>query len=791
MGNFRTKTPQENNPKLKLMAEKLSHLSLPESESFIRRKRSPGFGYEDAQRDAQKFYQTETKKLDAIGDSYKKDKQRYGKYFNPSLIFKIKLKPTSIFDENFRKELKRAGIETISSAQSKTGYWVAFTDDGQFTKFREKLGRRASQDRPTFVDVIDGVYEIPPQEKIGELLKENPLKKSDVEYLDVEVWRMGDHSLNKFVDGLTNLVEENHGEVSDRLVTDNFCVIRIKTDQNLLDKITSMREIAHVDRPPRISIEQQMTADIERLSLKGPPQSGKPGILIIDSGIRNHPLLQDAIADRIALPTAHGKIKEDRDIDDVGHGTKVAGIALYGDIDQCIKSSTFDPQLWLYSAKVMFRNSDGNAEFDEKDLLEHQFKDAVEKTITKHENCKVINISLGNSARKMYKGQRQFRLASLIDELSFKHQDILFAIAAGNNMDDVQDRESYPSYMLENSLRVKIIDPATSAHALTVGSIFVFNSKNSASLDFPSPFTRVGPGLNGMIKPELVEYGGGYNPDLITINPNWVSEGRLFTLDKGTSFSSPKIAHYLARIKDVLPSASRNLIKALLLSSASIPEERPEPLNEIKMCGKNKDVQKILNIYGYGKPVLDNALYSESNRVLLTYDGKIQINKVHFFPIHLPSEFLNEKGKKSIEITLAFDPPINSNRADYLGTAMEFHIFKDLSIADIRRSYSETRIQEDSEEIVPEALRNKEIKLVPGINIRKKGTHQKAVKEWTRRPRFKASDPLVLAVVCQKKWYEEKNYEQPYAVIATFKHERQIDLYNLIRLRNQARVKIR
>ena len=229
----------------------------------------------------------------------------------------------------------------------------------------------------------------------------------------------------------------------------------------------------------------------------------------------------------------------------------------------------------------------------------------------------------------------------------------------------------------------------------------------------------------------------------------------------------------------------------MLLSSASIPEERPEPLNEIKLCGKNKDVQNVLNIYGYGKPVLDNALYSQSNRVLLIHDGKIKINKVHFFPIHVPDEFLNEKGKRSIEITLAFDPPVNSNRADYLGDTMEFHIFKDSSIENIRRSYSETQIQEDDEDIVPEAIKNKEIKLVPGINIRKKGTHQKAVKEWIKQPKFKTSEPLVLAVVCQKKWYEEKNYEQSYAVIATFKHQQQIDLYNLIRLRNQARVRIR
>ena len=539
------------------MAEKLPHLPLPESESFIRKKRIAKFGYEKAERDTQKFYQTEIKKLDFIGDSYKKDKQKYSKYFNPNLIFKIKLRQKGISDKIFRDELNRAGIKTISSAPNKMGYWVAFTDDEQFTKFRKKLDKRVSEDKATFVDVVDGIDEIPSQEKMGELLKENPLKKSDVEYLDVEIWRMDDSSLNKFIDGLTTLIEENHGEISDRLVTDNFCVIRVKTDHDLFDKIINMREIAHVDRPPRISIEKQLTADIEKLNVKGPPSADKPGILIIDSGIRNHPLLQDAVADRIALPTAHGEIKEDRDIDDVGHGTQVAGIALYGDIDQCIKSSTFDPQLWLYSAKVMFRNSDGNAVFDEKELLEHQFKDAVEKTIEKHDNCKVINISLGNSARKMYEGQRQFRLASLIDELSFKHSDILFTIATGNNMEDVKDHESYPDYLMEKSLRVKIIDPATSVHALTTGSIFLFNSKNSSSFDFPSPFTRVGPGLNGMIKPELVEYGGGYRSDLITINPRWTSEGRLFTLDKGTSFSSPKIAHYLATLKDAIPSASR------------------------------------------------------------------------------------------------------------------------------------------------------------------------------------------------------------------------------------------
>ena len=54
-------------------AEKLSHLSLPESE-FTRRKRRLRFRYEDAQRDARKFYQTEIKKLDPVRDTVQSPK---------------------------------------------------------------------------------------------------------------------------------------------------------------------------------------------------------------------------------------------------------------------------------------------------------------------------------------------------------------------------------------------------------------------------------------------------------------------------------------------------------------------------------------------------------------------------------------------------------------------------------------------------------------------------------------------------------------------------------------------
>jgi len=65
------------------MVEKHPHLPLPRSVNFTRKKKGGGFGYEKADRDVGKFYQTEIKKLNFIGDTYKKDKEKYHKYFDP------------------------------------------------------------------------------------------------------------------------------------------------------------------------------------------------------------------------------------------------------------------------------------------------------------------------------------------------------------------------------------------------------------------------------------------------------------------------------------------------------------------------------------------------------------------------------------------------------------------------------------------------------------------------------------------------------------------------------------
>ncbi|GAI26777.1 unnamed protein product, partial [marine sediment metagenome] len=153
----------------------------------------------------------------------------------------------------------------------------------------------------------------------------------------------------------------------------------------------------------------------------------------MDSGIlSNHPLLEKAVGDEIAVPSlSSNKIQEDKLQDDVGHGTKVAGIAVYGDIKRCIEEQRFQPEIWILSAKVMYRNKMGEPEYDPEELLEHQLEKAVRYFVEKYHNCKVINISFGDRYKRMFGNKRQFPLATLIDELA-NGLNIVFVISAGN-----------------------------------------------------------------------------------------------------------------------------------------------------------------------------------------------------------------------------------------------------------------------------------------------------------------------------------------------------------------------
>jgi hypothetical protein len=714
---------------------------------------------------------------------------------------------------------------------------VVFSSDEELTQFRSRLetysGLNNIDYEYAYLDAIEALVPLESQDRIGRLLELEPLQAGELAALDLELWHTGDRAeMRKYLDDLDEVLRDFSDDaamrVSDRYIGEYLCLARIKITDEVLNLLLEEEFVKEIDRRPKPNFETPADYNIPLSALPEvlPPPEQNCGVLVIDSGVRRgHPLIAPALGEAEVFPDSGNLIisdsPDDGDEKTGGHGTGVSGIAIYGDISQSIKQRSFQATAWLFSARVTDRNN----EYDPDLLLENQLGNAVQYFTQNYANCKVINISLGDSRLTFRDGQKQFRLAAKIDEIAyeFQHKNLIFVVSAGNHDYNPESKDlflqDYPNYLLSREAR--IIEPATSAIALTVGSL----SLGAGSLNYPddaqrravarvrgypSPFTRTGFGVDGMIKPEFVEFGGDRVIDgervidnepgvgIVTLAKDY--SGLLFRSYCGTSFSAPRVANMAAQLFTQFPNATSNLIRVLIANSATLPTEIPSTLQ-----GDGTEQQKArLRVYGYGQPNLLRAQYSAENYVVLLVDDvQIPVGHFHVYEIpSLPNDFLETQGTRILSIALAFDPPTRPTRGDsYLGVTMEFNLFKNIEHERIVSTFVSARKATSTEEfteISRTELRQTHgsgifVDLSPKANLRKKGTLQRGQVEISSRARGYNQHPLYLVVSCTRKWAKEGEFDmQRYAVVASISHSNpQVDLYNQLRVRTQIAPRIR
>jgi hypothetical protein len=369
----------------------------------------------------------------------------------------------------------------------------------------------------------------------------------------------------------------------------------------------------------------------------------------------------------------------------------------------------------------------------------------------------------------------------------------------------------YPSYLYNADAR--LIDPATSAIALTVGSLsygegeygLASQERVGGSVarhrEWPSPFTRTGFGLNGAVKPEVVEYGGDLrfisgsiaerplSAGVPTLGAEYSPpEGRLFATRSGTSLAAPRVANLAAKLAREFPGASSNLIRALIIASARVPDWRPPSL-----IREVDEGSRVMSIYGYGRPEFKRARWSLNREVMLLHDGVIGVDAFELFLLPpLPPSFIAANGIGSLAVSLAFDPPTRHTRLDsYLGIGMEFVLFRNVEpmhIADVLRHWNRDEKEDLGGLDIPTrgSLRAVgmgpiQVPLLPAVNLRKRGTAQKGVLKIKNRNWQYDSGSMVLAVICERKWAPAEIQEQRYAVVVSLGHSSQeVNLYEEI-----------
>ncbi len=587
---------------------------------------------------------------------------------------------------------------------------VQFGDDQSLARFIAESDHYAVETDTTtalppgmrrdLFNALESISTVTVGERTGRRLSNEGYPDDDKFFLDVDLWNPGAES--DYFDLLSMFrafVEARDGRViGDPLRIPSMILVKLEANASLLNDLLQLDLVALIDLPP-IPIPED-AFDILRQPLQIPvglpdvPADG-PAACIVDSGVvAGHPLLRGVVVSEEDFDSGEGT-----SVDQNGHGTQVGGLVVYGDIARRIQDGDWAPQVNLHSAKVL-KNEENpidplnpNAVFVDEERVEAQLKRAIQYFHREY-GCRVFNLSIGHSGR-IYEGGRQLPWAELLDELA-RTLDLVIVVSAGNvpypDIPAATDSANFQE-KVARSLRHpehRLIDPATAALCLTVGAVarrddpypLALGTRLAAARQGgPSPFTRCGPGVARSIKPELVAPGGNYAVDSFFGQPTWIRQdpnlaeptlSREFATGSqlrsvcGTSYAAAQVTHIAARMEATLreqlgTAPTQNLVRALLVDSA-------RPHRDVKDYVGNNSTE-LLNTIGYGQPNVEFC-WSSRNRVSLLSEDSVAIRSFHVYKLVVPEDFLHESGRRSISISLAYDPPTRLSRQDYISTSM-------------------------------------------------------------------------------------------------------------------------
>jgi hypothetical protein len=776
----------------------LPHLLLPRAVVELERRKKPGFG-EKITRDVRQ--QTERVRV-AVDEALAVHRKLRADITDPALI--VRVKTSSLVSDD---EWTRAGLDVLG--HDATDAVVLFSSDAELTEFRRRLeayagGTPKDQQNPSYNALIASIEEfgpLRPEDRIGSGLLEEGFDRLDAFaddrelVLDVELWDVGTQaSRTEEAARISAQIAERAGEVTDRYIGVTFTALRIRARGNAVRYLLELPIVRMINLPPQVDLEVAplLEATVRDLGEVEPPDEDAPLVAILDTGVNNgHPLLAPVVVGRAAVPASIG-------LSDVfGHGSRVSGIAAYGDVRDCLENGHFQSSIRILSGKIV--NDQGN--LDDRRLIASQVNEIVRQFHS--QGCRIFNLSIGDR-ESQYAGGKVGQWTAVLDELA-RELDILFVVAAGNYLyrpveHPEEHHTAYPNYLLGGQNR--IFEPATSACALTVGAVAhaaavreqgagYVGLRPIAEMGEPAPFTCAGPGVNRGLKPDLCDDGGnilydGFVQDLVRVPESEVFTTsheylvNLFTTARGTSCAAPLVTHKAAQVLRAFPEASANLIRAFLGNSARVPEP-----SIARLRGVEKET--LLSVCGYGIASADRAVTSDENRVVLYADSDIPMDRFYVYEIPIPQEYAETKGRRHIAVTLAFDPPTRHSRASYLGVEMSFRLVRGKSIEWVCEHYRKRDVKKEGKQ---ETLENRyDCDFDLGSGIRERGTLQRGIFTMTMNPAAEYGDRYFLVVRCERQWYPDEFAKQRFAVVVELEHTENVRLYERVKQRVDVRIR--
>ena len=410
---------------------------------------------------------------------------------------------------------------------------------------------------------------------------------------------------------------------------DRVRIIRIRATREQFDELVGSAAISQLRPASSLNAElfgmapgiQALAVQAAARRLRSTPDEGDPAVCIVDTGVaEHHPLLAPAFRQAVRIggpwppqPDWHG------------HGTQMAGLALYEGLADLVAEGEADLAINLESAAI-YPPTGGET------LPAVRLRQAVDQIEANANRRRTFCLAM--NAPMEAKDGSPSSMSSELDALAAEVANPrLFCVAAGN----LDPGGQFGDYQSVNELS-GILSPAQAWNALTVAACTDLSQTPAAQLPLAppgdlSPWSRTAVAWEKShrppSKPDVVFEGGnrmsdtvsrvlGDHPELCLLTTS--ADGGL-TMTAQTSAATAGVAGMATRLQKAYPRFWPETIRGLIVHSA----EHTEAMLERAARGRTgADIQKaLLQRFGYGRPDRRVAMQNADDALTLIVQGSL------------------------------------------------------------------------------------------------------------------------------------------------------------------------
>lgn len=448
----------------------------------------------------------------------------------------------------------------------------------------------------------------------------------------------------------------------------------------LLQCSKHIAEFNKCEEPNSFFIKESLTAQydwVDDIKSRLQLEDSNATICLLDTGVSSaHPLLEPFIKKQ----DIH-TVFDDGDLSDYGgHGTSMAGVALYQDLNLSLLSRDIISIPYRIESSKILRNQNNDSELYGAITAQGILFNEIENPDKDRSICMAVTTDATDGLPTSWSGAIDEIVSGVNVSSGDNENKRLMLISAGNALPSDLIEINYPDVNINSYVQ----NPGQSWNALTVGA---YNSKIKihdtdflgyqpvADVGELSPYSSTSVLWDNKwpIKPEILMDGGNiaykdnfYSncDDLSLLTTNDKLSENLFSTIWATSAATAQASKLSAEIYCKYPNAWPETIRALMVHSARWTDKMKQQFLPSEIP-KKSDIRVLLRTCGYGIPNLERAVFCKNNYVNMIIEEELQpfdfhksvvTNELHIHKLPWPKEVLEALGDEEVElrVTLSY-----------------------------------------------------------------------------------------------------------------------------------------